>query len=204
MKNWFKAIHTWSLHWAATKWGAWALFICAFADASFLPLPTPIFFLTLTLLNISKAYRYALLGTLGVFFGALAGYAVGHFTWLNANGAFSGFAQFMFNTIPGFSEAIYNDIYIQFERWNFWILFIASFMPVPFNGFSILSGVFGINIIMFCIAILLGQGLRYYLFALLILKLGPKVKKLFEFNLKPVAIIAVACVAIVIVVLKTL
>jgi membrane protein YqaA with SNARE-associated domain len=203
MKNWLKAIQVWSLHWADTKWGAWALFICAFADASFLPMPTPLFFLTLTLLNISKAYRYALLGTLGVFLGSLTGYAAGHFTWLNANGDFTGFAQFMFNTVPGFTVTIYNNIYVQFEKWDFWILFLASFMPVPFNGFSILSGVFGINIYMFCIAIIIGQGLRYYLLALLIVKLGPKVKKMFEFNFKPVAIIAAACIAIAIVVIKT-
>jgi membrane protein YqaA with SNARE-associated domain len=203
MKKLFKAIHVWSLHWVNTKWGAWALFICAFADASFLPMPTPIFFLTLTLLNISKAYRYALLGTLGVFLGSLTGYAAGHFTWLNANGDFTGFAQFMFNTVPGFTATIYNNIYVQFEKWDFWILFLASFMPVPFNGFSILSGIFGINIYMFCIAIIIGQGLRYYLLALLIVKLGPKVKKMFEFNFKPVAIIAAACIAVAIVVIKT-
>jgi membrane protein YqaA with SNARE-associated domain len=203
MKNWFKEIRIWSLHWANTKWGAWALFFCAFADASFLPLPTPLFFLTLTLLNISNAYRYALLGTLGVFLGSLTGYAIGHFTWLNANGSFSGFAQFMFNTVPAFTETIYNNIYVQFEKWDFWILFAASFMPVPFNGFSILSGVFGINIIIFSLAILLGQGLRYYLMAFLITKLGPKVKKLIEFNFKPVAIVAAACIAIAIIVINT-
>jgi membrane protein YqaA with SNARE-associated domain len=131
---------------------------------------------------------------LGVFFGSLAGYAAGYFTWINAAGDFSGFAQYMFRIVPGFSETMYSAIYLQFEKWNFWILFVASFIPVPFNVFSILLGVFGINIIMFCIAILLGQGLRYYFLAFLILKLGPKVKKLLEFNLKPIAIIAALCI----------
>jgi membrane protein YqaA with SNARE-associated domain len=203
MSNWLKSIRLWGMHWANTKWGAWALFICAFADASFLPLPTPLFFLTLTLLNISKAYKYALFGTLGVFFGSLAGYAAGYFTWLNVAGEFSGFAQYMFAVVPGFTVELYNSIFLQFEKWGFWILFVVSFMPVPFNIFSILSGVFGINIFVYCIAILIGQAMRYYLFALLIVKLGPKVKRLFEFNLKPAAIIALACGAIAIVVFKT-
>ncbi len=203
MRNWLKSIRLWGMHWANTKWGAWALFICAFADASFLPLPTPLFFLTLTLLNISKAYKFALFGTLGVFFGSLAGYAAGYFTWLNAEGEFSGFAQYMFAVVPGFTVELYNSIFFQFEKWGFWILFAVSFMPVPFNIFSILSGVFGINIFIYCIAIFTGQAIRYYLFTLLIVKLGPKVKRLFEFNLKPAAIIGVACVAIAIVVIKT-
>jgi len=65
MKDWFKKLHGWSLQWANTKWGAWSLFICAFADAFFIPLPTPLFFSTLTLLNIKKANKYAWLATLG-------------------------------------------------------------------------------------------------------------------------------------------
>lgn len=97
MKSWFKRLHVWSLQWANTKWSTWALFICAFADASFLPLPTPMFFITLILLNVSKAYKYALFGTLGTLFGAIVGYSIGHFAWLNMNGEFTGFAQFQTN-----------------------------------------------------------------------------------------------------------
>jgi membrane protein YqaA with SNARE-associated domain len=110
MKNWFKSMHIWS-QWANTRWGSWAIFLCAFADASFLPLPTLMFFLALTLLNITKAYKYALFGTLGTLFGAMAGYSIGHFAWLNANGEFTGLAVFIFNHIPGFSEAIFNSIH---------------------------------------------------------------------------------------------
>jgi membrane protein YqaA with SNARE-associated domain len=199
MKGWINAFHGWILQWAKTKWGAWALFFCAFADASFLPVPTPMLFLTLILLDTSKAYKYALYGTLGVLCGALAGYAVGHFAWLDMNGNFTGIARFMFNTIPGFSESGYNDIHSQFEKWDWVILLIASFMPIPYNILSISSGVFDINIFIFCVATIFSQGLRYYIMALLIVRLGPEVKKLFESKLKPVAIIVTACIAIVVV-----
>jgi membrane protein YqaA with SNARE-associated domain len=202
MKNWFKKLHDWSLLWANTKWGVWALFICAFADASFLPLPTPMFFVALTLLNITKAYKYALYGTLGTLFGAIAGYSIGHFAWLNSNGEFTGLAQFLINHIPGFSEIVYSKIQVQFAKWDFWILFIASLIPVPYKIFSISSGVFDINIIMFCIATLISQGIKFYLLVLLIIKIGPEVKKLLEFKLKPIAIIATVCLAIIIVVVK--
>lgn len=65
MKSRLKEIYTGILTWAGTKWSAWALFFCALADASFLPLPTPMFFLTLTLLHITNVYRYVLFVTLG-------------------------------------------------------------------------------------------------------------------------------------------
>ncbi len=202
MKNWFKNFHSWALQWGSTKWGAWVLFFCAFADASFLPLPTLMFFLALVLLNIKKVYKLALFGTLGTLFGAVLGYSIGHFAWLNANGEFTSFAQFILNHIPGFTEGIYNTIQIQYAKWNFWILFIASFIPVPYKIFSITSGVFDINILMFCIATLISQGIKFYILGLLIVKIGPEVKKLLDFKFKPFIIIATACIAIAIIVLK--
>lgn len=192
------------MNWAGTKWGSWALFICAFADATFLPLPTPVLFLTLALLKTRKAYTYAIIGTAGIAAGAMVGYLIGHFVWLNGNGEFTGFAQFMLNHIPGFSQSGYNDIRLQFEKWNFWILVIASFMPLPFNIFSISAGAFDINIFMFCFATFLSQGIRFYLMALLVTKIGPEVKKMVESFNRPLAIIGIAGIAIAIIVFNVL
>jgi membrane protein YqaA with SNARE-associated domain len=202
MNNLIKRLHVWSLQWANTRWGTWALFICAFADALILPLPTPMFFMALALLNIKKVYRYAFFGTLGILSGALTGYAMGHFALLNTNGEFTGLAHFLFNNIPGFSEASYDKIHILYAKWDFWILFIAAFLPVHFNIFSISAGVFDINIPIFCVSTLISQGIKFYLLALLTIKLGPEVKKIFEFNWKPVAIIATVCITIAIVAIK--
>jgi membrane protein YqaA with SNARE-associated domain len=202
MKNWFKELQVFSLQWAKTKWGAWALFICAFADACLLPLPTQMLFLALALLNITKTYRYALFLTFGTLFGAITGYAIGYFAWLKPDGGFTVLAQFLFNHIPGFSEVIYNKIHILYAQWDFWILFIAAFIPLPYKIFSISSGVFDINVFIFCIATFISQGIKFYLLAHLTIKLGPEVKKLLAFNWKPIAIIATACVALVIVVIK--
>ena len=202
MKNWFKSLHKWGMQWASTKWGAWALFICAFADASFLPLPTPMFFMALSLLNVTKAYKYALFGTMGTLTGAIAGYAIGHFVWLDAQGEFTGFARFVFENIPEFTESVYQSIHIQFTKWGLGILFLAPFIPVPYKLFSITSGAFDMNIFIFSLGTLFGQGLRFYLFSFLIIKLGPGIKKMLEFNKKPMAILAVACIAIAIITIK--
>lgn len=202
MNNWLKSLHNWSLEWANTKWGAWALFACAFADASFLPLPTPMFFIALTLLNITKAYKYALFGTLGISTGAIAGYAIGHFAWLEANGEFTGLAMFVFENIPGITEAVYQSIHIQFTKWGLGILFLAPFLPVPYKIFSISSGAFDMNILIFSLGTFVGQGIKFYLLSFLIIRLGPRVKNLFEFNKKPIAILVTACIAIAIIAMK--
>jgi len=184
MNNYFKTLNNWSLKWAATKWGTLALFLCAFADASFLPLPTPLFFMILTLLNVKKALNNVFYATMGSFFGSMLGYSIGHFAWLNTDGSFTGLAQFIFDHLPGFSETVYNNLFVQFEKWDFWILFVASFMPVPYKIFSISSGVFDLNFYMFSIVTLISQALKFYFMALLILKVGPGVVKIFALSFK--------------------
>lgn len=197
MKNWIKRLENWSLKWVNTKWGVWGLFLCAFADACFLPLPTLTFFVLIALLNITKAFNFALFATLGSLFGAIVGYSIGHFAWINDSGDFTEIAQFVFNHLPGFTESVYNKIQFLFVKWDFWILFIASLIPLPYKLFSISSGVFDVNVIMFCIATFVSQGIKFYLLALLTIKLGHNVKKIMEFKFKPIAFIVKVSVAIV-------
>jgi membrane protein YqaA with SNARE-associated domain len=202
MKEVFKRLNNWILKWADTRWGPWALFLCAFADSSILGLPTPMLFIVLALLNLKKAYKYALFGILGTLSGSLAGYSIGHFVWLDMNGDFTGLAKFLFNNFPGFSEAGYEKIHIMYTKWDFWILFIAAALPLPYKIFSISSGVFDINLFAFCTATFISQGIKFYLLALMTIKLGPEVKKLLQFNWRPAAIVATACIALAIAVIK--
>jgi membrane protein YqaA with SNARE-associated domain len=204
MINWIKTVKDWFIHWATTKWSGWAMFLCAFADASFLPLPTPLFFLTLALLNINRAYRYALLATVGTMVGALLGYSIGHFAWLNPGGEFTRLAHFVFDNIPGFSEVSYNKIQLQYAKWDFWILFVASLMPVPYKIFSISAGVFDINIFMVCIATLISQGAKYYFLALMAIKIGHRVKELIQPRFVTAALITAGSIVIGIILIKVI
>jgi membrane protein YqaA with SNARE-associated domain len=176
--------------------------MCAFADASFLPLPTPLFFLTLVLLNIPRAYKYALIGTMGTMVGAIAGYSIGHFAWLNAGGEFTPLAHFVFDNIPGFSEVAYNNIQIQYAKWDFWILFVASLMPVPYKIFSISAGVFDINIFLVCIATLISQAAKFYFLAFMAIKIGHKIITLIQHRFIKVAIITAGSIAVAIILIK--
>jgi membrane protein YqaA with SNARE-associated domain len=195
MKRWLRKLHTWSLQWADTKWGTLALFLCAFADASFLGLPTPMLFIALVILNKVKAYRFVLTGISGTIAGALAGYAIGHFAWLNNNGEFTGFAMFLFDNIPGFSLNSYESIQQLYEKWDIAILFVAAALPLPFKIFSISSGVFDVNLLVFSGATLISQAIKFYLLALLTIKLGPEVKNLLKLNWKPIAMITTVGIA---------
>jgi len=62
--------------------------------------------------------------------------------------------------------------------------------------------VFDINVAMFCAATLVNQGVKFFLLALLIIKIGPGIKKLLEFRLKPVAIVVTVSVVLAILLMK--
>jgi len=180
------------------------MFAIAFADASFLPMPTPIFFIGLSILYPPKTYKYALFGILGTFSGAFLGYAIGHFAWLTASGDFTSFASFLMNNIPGFSETLFNNIQAQFLKWDFWILLVASLLPIPYKIFSISSGVFDMNIILFAVTTLLAQAVKFYLLAYLTIKIGVDVKKIVDFKYKPLAVVAsLGIIALAIIAIKT-
>lgn len=199
-----RSLQKWIMEWANTRWGQWALFICAFADASFLPMPTQMFLVALTLLNILNAYKYALFVTLGTLAGAWAGYSIGHFAWLSASGEFTPIAQFMFDNIPGFTEPIYQTVQIQLSKWDLGILFIAPFIPIPYKLVSISFGALDMNIFIFSLGTLVGQGLRFFLLSFLMIRFGPKIIKLLEFNKKPLVIGLTASITLVILLLKIL
>ena len=178
--NWLKQMYNWVLKWAETPYGPLALFILAFVESIFFPIPPDVLLIALALGSSTKAFRFALNCTIGSVSGAFVGYAIGHFAWITTSGEFTGFANFFFNNIPGFSVSLYNSIKALFVEWDFWIIFTAGFTPIPYKVFTITSGVFDINIIMFFIASLISRGARFFLVAFLIWKFGPSIKRFIE------------------------
>ncbi len=136
--------------------------------------------------------------------GAMAGYSIGHFAWLDTSGDFTRLAHFVFDNVPGFSELSYNKIQIQYAKWDFWILFVASLMPVPYKLFSISAGVFDINIFMVCIATLISQGAKYYFLALMAIKIGPRVKEWIQSRLVTAALITAGSIVAAIVLIRVI
>jgi membrane protein YqaA with SNARE-associated domain len=190
MKICIKKFNNWISEITATKWGSLVLFVFSFADASFLPLPVTTIFLILILLNPQKVARQILSVVGGTLLGAVAGYLFGHFAWLKPNGEFTGIVQFLMHNIPGFSQTVYEKVHILYTKWDYWILSAATITPLPYGMFSIASGAFGINLIVFMLVTFVCQGIKFTFLAFFSLKLSPKLKALTEFNWKPLAIIS--------------
>jgi len=204
MKNWFARLNLSITDLATTKWGTLILFFSALADAAVFPLPVTTFFIFLILLNNRMTFKYILIVVMGIMSGAFAGYSIGRFLWIKPDGEFTAVVQFLFHNIPGFSYEIYQKVHSLFIKWNIWILCAATTTPLPYGMFSIASGAFQINIFSFFIATFLSQGIKFIFLGILTSKMGPKIRKMLEFNLKPIVIISTACILILFAVSKFL
>ncbi len=178
-------MYNWVLKWSESPYGPLALFILAFCESIFFPIPPDVLLIALALGCSAKSFRFALNCTVGSVAGAFVGYAVGHYAWISDNGEFTAFANFFFNHIPGFSVSLFNSIKTLFNEWDFWVIFTAGFTPIPYKVFTVTSGVFDINLLMFFIASIISRGARFFLVAFLIWKFGPGIKRFIEkyFNL---------------------
>lgn len=171
-----RKLYDWVLHWAKTPYGAVALFVLAFAESSFFPIPPDALLIALVLGARNKAFKFALNCTAASVLGALLGYALGHYLWWNSSNEFSPVAMFFFNNIPGFTEKIFYDVKTLYDEWNFWIIFTAGFTPIPYKVFTISGGAFDINIVLFVLASIVSRAGRFFLVAFLIWKFGNQIK----------------------------
>ncbi len=171
-----RKLYDWVLHWADTKYGAAALFILAFAESSFFPIPPDALLIALVLGSQKKAFKFAANCTIASVLGALFGYAIGHFLWWTTSNEFTGIANFFFNNIPSFTPDAFFKIQQMYEQYDFWIIFTAGFTPIPYKLITISSGAFNINMVMFIIASVISRGARFFLVAFLIWKFGPTIK----------------------------
>lgn len=174
--NIVRRAYDWVLHWADTPYGGIALFILAFAESSFFPIPPDVLLIALCLGAPKRSFKYALICMVGSVMGAMLGYGIGL-------GAWSGMRDWFIPAI--FSQEAFDGVGELYKEWDFWAIFVAGFTPVPYKIFTVAGGAFGINFMMFIIASIIGRGARFFLIGGLIWKFGPSIKVFIDkyFNL---------------------
>lgn len=181
--NIIKRLYDWMLSWGNSRWGALALFLFAFAESSFFPIPPDVLLIALCLGAVTRSFRFAAICTLGSILGAMAGYAIGYLAWQTPAGDYTALAEFFFAHV--FSVEAFREVGDLYDKYNFWIVFTAGFTPLPYKLFTISGGLFHINFVMFIIASIISRGLRFFLIAGLIWKFGAPIKSFIDkyFNL---------------------
>ena len=171
-RNIVRKMYDWVLHWAETPYGAPALFILAFAESSFFPIPPDVLLIALAVSVRKKAFKFATICSVGSVFGGLFGYFIGSTLWYSSSGEFSPFAMLFFDYIPGFTNEIFMQVKQMYDENAFFVVFSAGFTPIPYKIITITAGVTKINLPMFIIASTISRALRFFLVSAIIYKFG--------------------------------
>ena len=162
-----RRLYDWVLHWAETPYSTWALFILAFAESSFFPVPPDVLLIALAVAKPKKAFKYALVCSIGSVLGGSLGYLIGD-QFMAAIGQkivhFYGFED---------KVAYIANLYQQYDAWA---VGIAGFTPVPYKVFTIAAGMFKIDFSVFIFASLLSRSARFFLVGGLIYKFGASIQ----------------------------
>ena len=179
-----RKLYNWVLHWAETPHALLALFILSFSEASFFPVPPDVLLIVLVLGRREQALKFAVICSIASIAGGFVGYSIGHFIWWDGTN-YNSFANFFFNNIPGFTEALFQKIQNQYNNYGFIIIFTAGFTPIPFKVFTISAGAFDISLPLFLIASTISRSARFFLVSFLIWKYGEKINYFIDryFNL---------------------
>ncbi|MEW6409162.1 MAG: YqaA family protein [Nitrospirota bacterium] len=177
-----KSLKLWLLRWAESPYGTWALFLIAFAESSFFPIPPDVLLIALAISIPSRSFIYASVCSIGSVLGGLFGYFIG-VELFNLIG----------EPILRFYGAMdrYFEIQALYNKYDAWAVGIAGFTPIPYKVFTIAAGACKIDLAVFTIASVISRSARFFLVASLIWYFGPKVKDFIDryFNLLTIAFV---------------
>ena len=157
----------WILSWAETPWGALALFVMAFWESSFFPVPPDGLLIALMAGNLPFAFGFAALTTTGSLLGAMLGY------WIGLKGG-----RPILDRI--FSQEKILFVERQYQKRDVWAVTIAAFTPIPYKVFAIGAGAFRLDFRRFMLASVLGRAGRFFLLATLVTIFGEAIESAIE------------------------
>lgn len=157
----------------STKPGAlWALFIIAFMESSFFPVPPDVLLIALAVAMPKKSMRFAAVCAAGSVLGGMFGYLIGY-ELMDLVG---------YPIIEFYNAQAYWVKVEEAYRGTFgvWFLVAAAFTPIPYKVATIAAGATLMPFVPFVIASALGRAARFFLVAGLIWRFGPSIKSFID------------------------
>ena len=163
--NFLERLRLWTLKWAGSKHAVFVLFLLAFAEASFFPIPPDVLLIGILVISSQKWWFYASISTVGSVLGAFFGYVIG---WAFYEAAGRQIVNF-YNL-----QATVDAIGLKYAENAFLTIFTAAFTPIPFKIITIAAGLFKVPLWSLFVASLIGRGMRFFMVAFIVRVLGQK------------------------------
>ena len=145
-------------------YGVFGLFLLAFMESSFFPVPPDILLIILCIASPENALLFAAICTIGSVLGGCFGYFIG------IKGGLPLLKRWV-------EEEKIKKVHNMFNKYEAWAIFAAGFTPIPFKIFTIAAGVLYINFKKFVIASFFSRGLRFFIEAILLMIFGSVIKE---------------------------
>jgi membrane protein YqaA with SNARE-associated domain len=187
-----RRLYDWTIGWAYRPGGTWALFLLAFAESSFFPIPPDVLLMALSIGYPRRALWFALVCTVGSVLGGIAGYFIGYEL----------FEQIGRPVLEAYGVMDKFDWVGQQYRENLVLaLGTAGFTPVPYKVFTIAGGAFQVPFVPFVVVSIVSRGARFFLVAGLIRIFGPAIKSFIDryFNILTIAFVVLLVLGFVVV-----
>lgn len=179
-----KRLYDWVLSWAHTPYGSLALFVLAFAESSFFPIPPDVLLIALAISIPARSFRYALICSVGSLTGGMFGYLIGYM-----------FMEGVGDRVIEIYHFRDNYEYIQelYKEYDAWAVGIAGFTPIPYKVFTITAGAFKIDFWVFAIASAISRGARFFIVGGIIYYYGESIKRFIDryFNILSIAFVVI-------------
>lgn len=158
--TWLARTHARLEHWADAGWSNSVVFGWGLLQGCVFPGFADVFFLPLALARPGRAYRYALVATVGTVIGSLILYVVGAeaLAWLE------GPVSRYFGVTPASIDEYRGTL----ARYGGWAIFASTMSPLSTKLTSIASGVAGVPLLEFFLALSAGRLTRTMVFAWLV------------------------------------
>lgn len=129
------------------------------------PLPPDVMLIAMALAIPKKALLYALICTSGSVLGGVFGYIFGKYG-----------GRPLFNHFFGKNADKLSAVEKLYEQYGSFAVFFSAFSPIPYNIFTIASGILNMNIFKFIAVSTLGRGGRFFLECTVLMLFGEAIK----------------------------
>jgi membrane protein YqaA with SNARE-associated domain len=149
----------------------WWLFLIAFAEASFFPLPPDALLIPMALARPAKALWLATIATVGSVLGGALGYAIGFLLFAKLAQPIIDFYHY---------HAAFAAFQAKFAQYGVWIILIKGLTPIPYKIVTIAAGAAAFNFWIFMGASVITRGGRFFLEAVLLRYFGEPARVFIE------------------------
>lgn len=144
------------------------------------PLPPDVLLIAMDLAKPEKALFYALICTIASVTGGMIGYFIGHFG-----------GRPFFNYLFKSKAEKLNAVEELYKKYGTVAVLLSAFTPIPYNIFTIASGILKLNFLKFLLASIVGRGGRFFLVSIVLMLFGEAIKQYLNLVIIVVSILLV-------------